>query len=158
MKNKKPWRKVPSLSNEDLARLLSKIIIKNDCWEWQGGKTTKGYGVFWVSPSTLLAHRVSFSHFIRQPSNNFVLDHLCRNKSCINPFHLNEVSFYQNLTENSDSLAAINKIKTHCKNGHEFTHSNTKIKKNGDRECKACKKIHNDNRKFKNKDYEELKR
>lgn len=87
--------------------------------------------------STYQAHRLSYSIFKGDMDENLVIDHKCKNTSCVNPEHLREVTHTANTTVNSDGVCAENKIKTHCKYGHEFTEKNTYIKKNG-RECRVC--------------------
>ena len=65
-----------------------------------------------------------------------VLDHLCKNKSCVNPQHLEVVTNTENVMR-ADGVCALNAKKTHCKHGHEFTELNTYRTKVG-RVCKQC--------------------
>lgn len=62
------------------------------CWEWIGTKKSNGYGCVWNEGRTLLAHRVSYEAFVRPIPDGLQIDHLCRNKGCINPAHLEPVT------------------------------------------------------------------
>lgn len=110
------------------------------CWEWVGRiRSTLGYGYITVNRSMLMAHRVAWT-LVRGPiPNNVTLDHLCRNRRCINPAHLELVSNKVNILR-GDSPTAINARKTHCKRGHEFTPENTRLHHER-RECRVCIKI-----------------
>lgn len=131
----KTYIKIPPINHE---RFLSKVKIEQSgCWTWQASKMKTGYGKFSTNNGWLLAHRVSFSIFNNVEFDNLLIDHMCRNRSCVNPDHLRAVTFKQNTTENSTSVAAVNKIKTHCLRGHKYDEQNTVIRKNG-RECRAC--------------------
>lgn len=69
-----------------------------DCWVWQRSVTAKGYGRFCVgSGKTVLAHRVSYEHYVGPLRDGFVIDHKCNNKGCVNPEHLKQISNIENL-------------------------------------------------------------
>ena len=123
----------------DHVKFLSKIIIRDECWEWQGALMNKGYGTHYVKGKGYLAHRLSYSIFNNLSGARLVIDHNCMNRKCVNPDHLREVTRKINNTENNNGVAALNKIKTHCKRGHGFTLENTYNKKGGTRECLTCK-------------------
>lgn len=77
-------------------RLLSKVKINQDgCWEWQASKQL-GYGKFKYEGVMQLAHRVSFRMFIGEFDQSLVVDHICYNKSCINPAHLQLLTLEEN--------------------------------------------------------------
>lgn len=84
---------------------VKKVLIVTDpswklgpCWVWQGSVTEKGYGRFCVaSGRTVLAHRISFEHFVNPLKRGFVIDHKCNNKGCVNPEHLEQISNVENL-------------------------------------------------------------
>lgn len=125
-----------------LSRIL--YIPFHSCWEWNGYKAPDGYARFNHRTNGIgshLAHRYSFLYFKGQISKEFVVDHVCRNRGCVNPDHLRLVSRQINSVENSVSPPAFNAKKTHCNAGHEFTTSNTGKQTNGGRYCKTCKRI-----------------
>lgn len=96
------------------------VIQENGCWEWIGGHTRHGYGSL-VPPggAPVLAHRHFYLLHKGQIPTGLQLDHLCRNRGCVNPDHLEAV------TSRENSLRGANRAKTHCKRGHEFTEANT---------------------------------
>lgn len=60
----------------------------NECWEWKGGKTSKGYGSFhWHEKGIVNAHVAAYELFIGNRHGKHVL-HSCDNPPCCNPFHL----------------------------------------------------------------------
>lgn len=111
---------------------------KNGCWNWRGSLNEKGYGQIWDGIKNVRAHRWSYEYFREPIADGLVVDHMCRNRACVNPWHLRTVSPKVNALENSFGQSAINSRKTHCKRGHEFTQENTIFYKNGVRTCKEC--------------------
>lgn len=94
-----------------------------DCWPWQGGKMSTGYGHFtWrgegLREGVHVAHRIAYELLIGPIPDGLTLDHLCRNPPCCNPAHLEPVSIRENIQR---AKAA----RTHCKHGHELTPENT---------------------------------
>jgi hypothetical protein len=120
----------------DLARLMAKTeVTKDGCWEWTGAR--ERYGFFQLRNKTALAHRVSWSLWFGEIPEGCTLDHLCRNKLCVNPAHLEPVSHKTNI-HRSEGLAAKNRLKSHCPLGHPYSKRNTYIH-NGKRHCVICK-------------------
>lgn len=107
------------------------------CWPWLAGKTGAGYGAFWLDGHQRLAHRLAWSLSGRTIDPEQVLDHICRNRACVNPSHLRQVSQRSNAVENSVSRSALNANKTHCNRGHLFDDTNTGSH-HGARYCRTC--------------------
>jgi hypothetical protein len=110
------------------------------CWIWQDYKTREGYGV--VSDGRhhkTVAHRLVYRQQIGEIPSGLTLDHLCRQRACVNPGHMEPVTFRENVLRGS-SAAARNARKTHCVKGHPFTPKNTRIRKDGARLCITCRR------------------
>lgn len=108
----------------------------NGCWVWQGAKTT-GYGAINTGSRNWLVHRWMYEHFRGPILAELTLDHLCRNRSCCNPDHLEAVARGENVLR-GEGPSAHNARKTVCKRGHEFTPANTYTRPNGYRNCRSC--------------------
>jgi hypothetical protein len=115
------------------------------CWRWTANRDKDTYGLFKLGV-TRRAHRVSYEHFVGRIPAGLVLDHLCRVRSCVNPYHLQPVTTRENL-EAPGSLAPmkLNAAKTHCSRGHELAEWNRvpSAAKTGHRKCLACQRALN---------------
>jgi hypothetical protein len=110
----------------------------NDCWLWMGVRNNDGYGIFHpnrlgANQTTIAAHRFAYQLTNSKIPDGKELDHLCRNRRCVNPSHLEPVTHRQNLLRGE----RWNHPKTHCKHGHEFTRQNTYLYRNW-RQCRIC--------------------
>lgn len=121
----------------------SVTIDERGCWVWQKSTLAGGYGQIWVGSRTdgtrrrQVAHRASYEAFVGPVPDGLFLDHLCRNRACVNPDHLEPVSTQTNIRRGV-APPAINAAKTHCKRGHEFTLENTYMNQ-GKRYCRQCR-------------------
>ena len=102
------------------------------CIRWIGNQAGAGYGYF----RSRGAHRWAYEHFVGPIGEGLTIDHLCRNRLCINPLHLEAVTQGENVLR-GNTVAAKNKAKTHCKNGHKFSIANTYKGRIG-RSCREC--------------------
>lgn len=112
-----------------------------DCWVWTGARQPRGYGTFTYSgKGRVLAHVWAWRALHGPVPDGLELDHHCRNHSCVRPDHLEPVTHRVNILRGT-SPAALNAVKTHCVNGHEFNESNTGIRKGTEwRYCKQCRR------------------
>lgn len=118
-------------------RFTKYIKIVGDCWEWQAHRDKDGYGIFtFKHHHSVKAHRFSYELYKGAIPTDLVIDHLCRNRKCVNPNHLEIVTNKENCLRGIGP-SAINSRKTHCNRGHPFDEENTYYQKNG-RLCKMC--------------------
>lgn len=147
---------VPGLSAESAIRRFEKMksnleerfwakVRKTDtCWVWTGAKRN-GYGHFFVAriggvDTYDYAHRISYRLLVGPIPEHLQLDHLCRNRSCLNPAHLEPVTPKENAQRGLTGKYQSNR--THCPAGHPYDDVNTGWNRNGagrvGKYCKAC--------------------
>lgn len=103
---------------------------ENGCWMWTGKPNGNGYGVMAVNGRGHQAHRLSYELFVGPIPDGLQLDHLCRNRACVNPAHLEPVTLQENVRRGELARRKV------CKHGHELTPDN--LVAGSFRKCKAC--------------------
>jgi hypothetical protein len=117
-----------------------KALATTPCIQWPGNITLEGYGRMMVRGGKCIrAHVASWERTYGAIPDGMVLDHLCRNRSCINPLHMEPVSSREN-TLRGIGPSAVNAFKTHCKMGHPFSGDNLGVTKRGRRYCRTCQR------------------
>lgn len=112
---------------------------KTGCLVWQGLRgLTGGYGRISVNNRDRYVHRVAWELANGPVPEGFELDHLCRNRACLNLDHLEVVTRRENVRRGF-GLASINALKARCPRGHEYTSENTYVRRN-QRHCRACRR------------------
>ena len=109
------------------------------CWNWTGYRRPQGYGALKVGQNHQAAHRISYELHVGPIPDGLTIDHLCMNRLCVNPEHLEAVTLHENILR-SNNMAAKYAQRTHCKNGHPFSGDNVYQRKDGGRGCRQCQR------------------
>ena len=124
-----------------IEKFLSKIsVVDNGCWEWSAVKNQYGYAQFKLNDKIIYAHRFIYEYYHGVICPDLTIDHLCRNRKCVNPLHLEQVTHKENILRGV-GITAINSKKTHCPQGHKYDNENTYhrvFRGNIGRGCKKC--------------------
>jgi hypothetical protein len=135
------YKPIPSLTAQQERRFWERVTGTQidagqtaRCWEWTGRKNVGGYGSVSLNDREYPVHRVAYT-ILRGPiPDGLTLDHLCRNKACCNPAHLDPCTAVENAMR-GDNPAAKNARKTHCAKGHELTRRTDDKRR---RQCPIC--------------------
>jgi hypothetical protein len=126
-----------------LDRLGDKFTIGDECWEWTAAKNRGGYG--WVHDGTRhrTAHNVLYELLVGSIPKGLELDHLCRNRGCVRPDHLEPVTRSENIRRGvaPERVRERHRAVTHCPQGHPYDEANTQYRKNGNRVCGTCNRF-----------------
>lgn len=114
-------------------------VMPSGCWRWNAAQQGCGYGTYKDdSGRQLPAHLFAYREIVGPVAHGLHLDHLCRNRICVNPAHLQPVTIRENLLRSPITMASMNAHKTHCKYGHPLSGDNLRIRKDGGRACAMC--------------------
>lgn len=117
----------------EIERFNEKWAVQGQCHVWQAPLDRDGYGTFYLRRKGRRAHRVAWFFAHGEIGDGLVINHVCRNRACVNPQHLQAVTVRENSLQDSISIPALNARKTHCKQGHEFDR-----KYGNQRYCSIC--------------------
>lgn len=140
------------MNNED--RFFKYVEKTESCWNWTAS-LRKGYGRFSIKGESVAAHRYSYELLVGKIPKGLHLDHLCRNRRCVNPAHLEPVTLQENLRRGEGNASATKvsaynrRNKMTCRHGHLYDSMNTYHRPDGGRDCKQCRS--NRSLKFKEK-------
>lgn len=119
-------------ADRTLSGIRSRTLVDEvGCWVWQGYRTAHGYGRIGAD----YAHRLTYELVVGPIPDGLQLDHLCRNRGCCNPAHLEPVTMAENIRRGYGHGS-----ETHCPQGHPYDEANTYRPKRGGRMCRTCKR------------------
>lgn len=131
---------VPNVPGADALplRFWKKVTINEEtgCWHWNGAHTHSDYGHLGVKGKMWKAHRYAYTMIVGPIPEGMSLDHLCRNRRCCNPAHLDPVTHKENCSRGNNGINMA--MKTHCPQGHAYEGDNVYYRPGGGRSCKTC--------------------
>ena len=126
------------LTKQELDRFKTKYVVNSKgCWVWQDRLDKDGYGDFYLRGANRRAHRVAYYSVNGEIEKGNVVNHVCRNTSCVNPQHLQSTTAKENSMKDSSGLGYINSQKTTCPKGHTYDKTVTYAEKT-QRVCTIC--------------------
>ena len=111
-------------------RILTNIVVVENCWEWLGSTDSSGYGSLSFRGKCASAHTLSYRAFRGEIPAGLEIDHLCRNRRCVNPWHMEPVTHHANIMRGD-------LVKTVCVRGHALVVPPEKWKRKS-KWCPVC--------------------
>lgn len=133
------------LTREALLRVEDRFFSKVDpglCWEWQGKPNSYGYGRMRIDGDLYFAHRIAWELLVGPIPEGLVIDHMCVNKICVCPEHLDPVTQTVNAKRGKwvEASVDVKKSRTHCIRNHPLFGDNLYVTPNGRRNCRECRR------------------
>ena len=130
-----PWRRMTLAERLEGKRVY---IPGFGCWYWGGHLDRDGYAKIHVGDRPRMAHRVAYELARGPIPDGMVIDHLCRNRECTNPAHMELVRSRENTMRSPVAPASVNSKMTHCREGHLLVEVPAHYKKR-QRFCPTCR-------------------
>lgn len=143
----------------DIESFLNRVVegAEDECWIWQGYKVSEGYGKISRKKDgksvTIFVHRLMYTIHNGEIPDDYVIDHLCRVRDCINPKHLEAVTHEENVKRGvhrgggtpppAETRLFRREKRGACRKGHHWTEENMITRKSGRVDCLPCRRIHN---------------
>lgn len=118
-------------------RFWAKVDVSGDCLVWAGAKSAQGYGTFNYMGENTPVQRAAYRLTYGEIPRGLQVDHLCRNRLCANPQHLEAVTQKENLLR-GETISAMNLAKIECVNGHLLSDDNVYYRRRGKSICRTC--------------------
>ncbi len=126
-------RSMSDVTEAELKRFQQKCKRVGDCLLWQGHLDKDGYGTFLFRRASRRAHRVAMYLADKAIPDGYVVNHICRNRACVNHQHLQSIQASENWKRDSSAIGYINSQKTSCPRGHTYDRHY-----GGQRYCSKC--------------------
>jgi hypothetical protein len=107
--------------------------FSSPCWIWQLSLDAYGYAQGSPRGRVCKIHRFTYEELVGPIPAGLVSDHLCRNRNCVNPGHIEPVTNLENVRRGRAAQKW-----THCKRGHELSGANLKLDHRGRQSCRLC--------------------
>lgn len=132
----RPLFEVVNPTPEEHDRFWDKVSVEGGCLVWTAYCSQRGYGAFRFRGKVVSAHRWCYAYMVGSIQEGMELDHLCRNRRCVAPWHLEQVTPLVNVLR-GQSFSAKNARKEACPKGHRLAGDNIYIN-HGSRVCRIC--------------------
>jgi len=122
----------------EITRFWKKVEITNSCWIWKG-TTGAGYGQYTYKAKRYGSHRFAYELLEGKIPEGWEIHHLCENKLCVNPAHLQIVTVRDHRAREGELHR-----KDYCKWGHLLSEENIYIYRLPTRlmvQCRICSQI-----------------
>jgi len=129
-----------------LERIIPRLVVEDRghssrCWIATYTTDRGGYVALRYAGRMQKLHRLTYEALVGPIPSGFQIDHLCRQRACCNPAHLDPVTPRAN-TLRGFGVTSANARKTHCVHGHPYTPENTSMRPDGSRKCITCRRYH----------------
>lgn len=128
-----------ALSPSDWGARVATRLELGDCWVWTGAKSSAGYGQVRIDGKLHYTHRLTWESLVGSIPDGKEIDHLCRNRACCNPDHLEPVDRRTNIRRGYTHAPRPRPKSTHCAAGHALEGDNLYVMPSGRRNCRICR-------------------
>lgn len=124
-----------------LTRFWDRVLVGDECWLWGGPFDAYGYGALQMGGRLWKAHRLAYHLWYDDYDPTMKILHSCDNPSCVRPDHLRQGTQTENMADMNRRGRNGHRRKTHCKRGHAYDETNTRVRRDGGRECRTCERL-----------------
>jgi hypothetical protein len=116
------------------------VVTESGCWIWTGACQSASYAVAYYKGNARRVHRIIYGLLVGPIPQGLEIDHLCKVRCCVNPYHLEPVTHLENLRR-GETIGVKNRRKTHCSKNHAFVPDNIYTDPKNRRRCRMCNRL-----------------